>query len=127
VSRSARLPKDGLAQSIFAERLPDYVDLVVPQEPRSQQEAEFLGYVRHGLNELAEGFGCVLCEVTANYGNQGYRFMMVDRDRNPFYFGVSYDEMIALGETLGERGMVQRILALCVERCKAEMGKRHAS
>jgi hypothetical protein len=116
VSRVLR-PRSGLGQGLFNDRLPEYVDLLVAEDPRSQGEAEFVGSLRHALNDALRAESAWVKQVSANFANTGYRILIVDRDSRPRFIGFSYDEAIALGEGANtEKGMFDRIVGLCIQK-----------
>jgi hypothetical protein len=124
VSRRLREPNSSLAQGLFNDKLPEYMDLLVPEEPRTQVEAEFIGALRHLLNEHLGERGWV-DYAGPSAGNVGYRFHVVTSRRESLWVGLSFDEMIAMGEGQGitEKGMFDRIGGKLVEQLKQKMGE----
>jgi hypothetical protein len=122
-----RIPSPGLAQGLHDGKLPQYLDLLVSDGPRAQEEAEFCGALHHGINEALGGHGIHCAGISETVGNQGYRFLLKDRDGKQLWATVSFDEMIELGETHGERGMFDRVLGLVIQRCKETLTERDNS
>lgn len=115
------LPRDGAAQLLGGDKLPQYLDLLVTDGPRAGVEAGFCGALRHGINEALGSQGIHCAGIAETYQNQGYRLLLRDRERRDVWVTVSFDEMLKLGEEHGERGMFDRVLGLVVERCKAKI------
>jgi hypothetical protein len=119
--RRIRTPRAGFAQTLSANRLPQYLDFLVSDGPRSQGEAEFTGALRHALNEHLGPRGWVR-QIADNITNSGYRILVEDREKREIAFGFSFDEAINLGEGPGgEKGMFDRVVALCIQRLKEAM------
>lgn len=115
--RSART---ALGNGLFNHQLPEYVDILVAEEPRTQQEAEFVGAIRHALNDAMRSEGAWVKQVSATFANTGYRILIVDRDNKPRFIGFSYDEAIALGEGgFTEKGMFDRIVGMLIGKWRA--------
>lgn len=127
MTRRARSGSVGLERQLTEGRMPQYLDLLVSDGPRGQEEAEFTGALRHGLNEALGSQGIHCAGISETIGNQGYRFLLIDREKRQLWAGVSFDEMIALGEAHGEKGMFDRVLGLVIERCRSELNKRDNS
>jgi hypothetical protein len=102
--------------SLFSEKLPQYADFLVPEEPRSRTETEFLNGIIREVSDRLKGRGIRCNAATPTVTNNGYRLLLTDRENRPFYCGFTYDEGIALGQQYGEHGMFQRVVDLCCER-----------
>lgn len=127
MTRRIKAGSHGLERQLTEGRMPQYLDLLVSDGPRGQQEAEFCGSLRHGLNEALRSQGIHCAGISETIGNQGYRFLLVDREKRQLWAGVSFDEMIALGEAHGEKGMFDRVLGLVITRCKETLAERDQS
>lgn len=127
MTRRVRAGTVGLERQLTDGKMPQYLDLLVSEGPRGQEEAEFCGALRHGLNEAMASHGIHCAGISETIGNQGYRFLLVDREKRQLWAGVSFGEMIALGEAHGEKGMFDRVLGLVIERCRSELNKRDQS
>lgn len=97
----------------------DYIDFVVPEEDRSQEEQEFLTALKREVDEKLQGAGLRLVAATSNVTNQGYRFLLLDREKRRFYCGFTYDEAIELLEEGGTEQGGRKLIELVCERALA--------
>ncbi len=127
MTRRLRAGSHGLERQLTDGRMPQYLDLLVSDGPRGQEESEFCGALRVGINEVMLPHGLHCAGIAETIGNQGYRFLLKDRDGKQLWASVSFDEMIALGEAHGEKGMFDRVLGLVVTRCREAVTERDNS
>lgn len=80
------------------DRLPEYLDLLVPEEPRSQAEQEFASGLRAECNARLKGAGLQMFFLGPNITNEGYRLGFQDKEGRRYFCGFTYDEGIFLGE-----------------------------
>lgn len=98
----------------------DYIDFVVPEDgDRSQEEQEFLTTLKREVDERLQGAGLRLAIATSNVTNQGYRFLLLDREKRRFYCGFTYDEAIELLEQGGSEEGGRKLIELVCERALA--------
>ena len=106
----------------------DYIDFVVPEEgERAQEEQEFLTTLKREVDERLQGAGLRLVAATSNVTNQGYRFMLLDREKRRFFCGFTYDEAIELleqeGTEQGGRKLIELVCERALEARAAEFAK----
>jgi hypothetical protein len=123
--RRVRTPGPGLAQGFQDGKIPEYLDLLVAEGARDQTEAEFVGALRHGLNEVFGGDGMHCAAIGETIGNTGYRVLMKDRESRDVWAYLSFQDVIDLGEQHGTKGMFDRALGLLVSKVRAALAERN--
>jgi hypothetical protein len=118
-----RLPSPGLAQGFRDGQIPKYLDLLVAEGPRDQSEAEFVGALRHGLNEALGSQGIHCAAIADSIGNTGYRILLRDREGRDVWSYLSFDAILALGEQHGPKGIFDRCLGLAIEAAKKDLAE----
>ena len=107
--------KRDLQRQLFESKLPEYLDLVVAEDPRSQEEGEFIYAFVRGLNENLKGAGLGCFFMGPNVTNQGYRIGLMDAEKRRYYTGFTFDEAIFTAEK-STGSPFQELLTLICER-----------
>jgi hypothetical protein len=122
--------KRDLQRQMFESKLPEYLDLVVAEDPRNQEEGEFIHAFVKGLNENLKGAGLGCFFMGPNVTNQGYRIGLADAERRRYYTGFTFDEAIFMAEK-SAGSPFQELLTLICERAlvtrEVEFEKRRAN
>lgn len=104
---------------MFENRLPEYLELVVPDDITDREELEFTMAMVKGLNEELRGAGLQCFFFGPNVMNIGFRAGFMDAEKRRYYCGFTYDEAIHLAETYPQQGF-QETLKLVCERALLE-------
>jgi len=107
--------KRDLQRQMFESKLPEYLDLVVAEDPRNQEEGEFIHAFVKGLNENLNGAGLGCFFMGPNVTNQGYRIGLMDAEKRRYYTGFTFDEAIFMAEKSAGTPF-QDLLTLICER-----------
>lgn len=114
----------------FDNKLPEYLDLVVAEDPNNLEEAEFVRGMVRGLNENLKGAGLGCFFMGPNVTNHGYRIGLMDAEKRRYYTGFTFDEAIFIAEKSTGTAF-QDLLELTCERAllarELEFQKRQAS
>lgn len=121
-------PRTALAevQGLKEGRVPEFIDLLVAEGPRDQSEAEFVGMLRHGLNEAFGSQGLHCAAISETIGNNGYRILLRDREKRDVWGHLSFQDVIDLGEQHGAKAIFDRALGLVVESVRKSLAERDA-
>lgn len=110
---------------MFENQLPEYIELVVPEDLSDREEAEFTVAMVRQLNEQLKGQGLGVFFFGPNIMNTGYRVGFLDAAKRRYYAGFTHDEAIALAENYPGNGF-QELLKLMCERALLERALQFA-
>jgi hypothetical protein len=96
-------------------RMPEYLDLLVAEGPRSQEEAEFCNGMKAECDTRLRGQGLTMFFIGPNFSNEGYRCGFQDREGRRYFCGFTYDEGIFLGQQYPD-SYAQELVSMVCER-----------